>query len=217
MLIGHYAPALVLQRVRPSVKLWQLFIAAQFVDVLWAAFVLGRVEHVRIIEGFTAANDLDLWFMPYSHSIAATVAWAAFALVVWRLASREPTRTGDAVVLAAAVASHFLADLLVHTHDLPVMSGDGTKLGLGLWDNLPVALAVETGLFAAASVYWWWPRRADPKGARAGVVLLVLTVLAAATYFTPTPPSAVQMTVSALATYAGMAALAGWIERTGGS
>src|SRR4051812_40714062 len=82
MLIGHYAPALVLQRARPSVKLWQLFVATQLVDVLWAAFVFGGIEHARIVPGFTESNDLDLWDMPYTHSLVGTVAWAALAFVV---------------------------------------------------------------------------------------------------------------------------------------
>jgi hypothetical protein len=60
-LIGHYAPALVLQRARPSVRLWQLFVATQLVDVLWTAFVFGGIEHARIVPGFTESNDLDLW------------------------------------------------------------------------------------------------------------------------------------------------------------
>jgi hypothetical protein len=93
MLIGHYAPALVLQRARPSVKLWQLFVATQLVDVLWAAFVFGGIEHARIVPGFTESNDLDLWDMPYTHSLVGTVAWAALAFVAWWFVRREPTRT----------------------------------------------------------------------------------------------------------------------------
>lgn len=44
MLIGQYAPALVLQRIRPTVKLWQLFIAVQLVDALWGLFVSLRAS-----------------------------------------------------------------------------------------------------------------------------------------------------------------------------
>ena len=69
MLIGHYAPALVLHRVRPSIPLWVLFLATQALDVLWGLFVLTGVEHVRMVPGFTESNSLDLYDMPYSHSV----------------------------------------------------------------------------------------------------------------------------------------------------
>jgi hypothetical protein len=210
MLIGHYAPALVLARTRPSVKLWHLFLAVQWVDVLWGLFILTGVEHARIVPGFTPSNDLDLWDMPYSHSGAATVGWALFAFIAWRAVSKEPTRTGDAVVVAAAVASHFFADLLVHVRDLPLLTTRGTKWGFGLWLDRGVALSVEAGLFAAGALFWWWPRRTFPEAAKSGIWLLVMTGFAAATFFIPTPPSPPAMALTGLATYAACAAFASW-------
>lgn len=213
MLIGHYAPALVLQRFRPSVKLWHLFVAAQFVDVQWGLFILGGIEHVRIVPGFTESNALDLWHMPYSHSLVATVAWTVLSFIIWRSVRREPTRTGDAAVVALAVASHFVTDLIVHVHDLPVMAAQGTKLGLGLWRHRRLALVVETGLFAAAACHWWWPRRTNPGARAAGAALFVLTLIAAASFYVPTPPTPSAMALTGLAMYAAAAAVASWIER----
>lgn len=213
MLIGHYAPALVLQRIRPSVKLWQLFVATQLVDVLWGLCILGGIEHVRIVQGFTQSNDLDLWHMPYTHSLAATLVWSVLALLGGLVLRRGPTRTGDAVVIALAVASHFVTDWIVHVPDLPLWGAQGPKLGLGLWRHRPLALAVETGLFAAAALWWWWPRRARAGARAAGAGLLALTGIAAASYYVPTPPSPSAMALTGLSTYALVAALAGWIDR----
>jgi hypothetical protein len=142
-----------------------------------------------------------------------TVAWAALAFVVWWFVRREPTRTGDALVIAAAVASHFVADLVVHVRDLPVTFGGAMKLGFGLWRSRPLALVVEVGAFAAAAWWWWWPRRVNPGARAAGIVLLGLTALAAVTFYVPTPPSPSAMALTGLATYAVMAVLAGWIDR----
>jgi hypothetical protein len=50
--------------VQPSVPLWVLFLAVQFLDVLWGIFVLLGVEKVRIVPGITATNPLDLYYMP---------------------------------------------------------------------------------------------------------------------------------------------------------
>lgn len=208
MLIGHYAPALVLARVRPTVKLWQLFAATQFVDILWGICILAGIEHVRIVPGFTASNDLDLWDMPYTHSLVATLVWSAFAFVVWRSTHREKTRTGDAVVIALAVASHFVADLLVHAHDLPLMAAQGTKVGFGLWNHRFVALLVETAIFAGAALYWWLPRRTG------GLGLIALTIVAAASYFIPTPRTPAAMAITGLVTYAATIALAAWIDKS---
>lgn len=213
MLIGHYAPALVLQRVRPGVKLWQLFLATQFVDVLWSLFILGGVEHVRVVPGFTASNALDLWDMPYSHSLAATLAWGAVAFVVWRSRARGPGRDRDALILALAVVSHFAMDLLVHVHDLPVLAAQGPKLGLGLWRHRELALGVEMGLFALAGAWWWWPRRARPGAERAGAGLLVLTALGVLSFYLPAPATPAATALTCLATYAATAGIAAWMTR----
>jgi len=213
MLIGHYAPALLLHRVRPTVKLWQLFVAAQLVDFAWALCVLAGIEHVRIVPGFTAANDLDLWDMPYTHSLASTVAWALLSFIGWRALHKEPTRTGDAAVFSLVVASHFLLDSLVHAGDLPLLAAQGPKLGLGLWKDKTLALAVETALFAGAAHGWWKPRAGSGGARAAGGALVGLTVLAAVSFYIPTPPTPAAMAATGLVTWAGCAALASWIER----
>src|SRR5262249_11302490 len=111
MLIGHYAPALVLKRVRPEVPLWLLFVGVQLVDYGWAAFVSGGLEHAHIEPGHTASNPLSLDYMPYSHGLLATFVWAAaFGAIggAW-LKSR-----GAGLALAASVVSHWLLDLPMH-------------------------------------------------------------------------------------------------------
>jgi hypothetical protein len=213
VLIGHYAPALVLQRARPGLRLWWLFLATQFVDVLWGLFVLGGLEHVRVVPGFTASNALDLWDMPYSHSLGATLAWGLVAFAAWRSLSRGPGRTLDALVVALAVVSHFALDLLVHVHDLPVLAAQGPKLGLGLWQFRGPALGAEMGLFALAAVWWWWPRRADPGALRAGAGLLVLTGLGVLSFYLPPPATPAATALSCLLTYAVTAGLAAWMAR----
>lgn len=214
MLIGHYAPAFVLQRVRPSVRLAPLFVATQLVDVGWGLCILGGVEHVRIVPGFTASNDLDLWDMPYTHSLAATFVWALAAGLLWWAAQRNAaTRRGDAVVIAIAVASHFAGDLIVHAGDLPVLTSDGPKLGFGLWRDRTLAVIVETGLFAASALWWWWPRRTQPSARKDAAVIASLTVLSVASYFIPTPSTPPAMALTGLATYAACAAVAMWLDR----
>jgi hypothetical protein len=212
MLIGHYAAALTLSRTRPSLRLWHLFVATQLVDLGWAVFIWLGIEHARIVPRFTPSNDLDLYDMPYTHSVVATVVWSGLAFLVWRFVRRGRTRTGDALVIALAVASHFVLDLIVHVRDLPVLSAQGTKLGFGLWQHFASALLLETSLVAAAALFWWWPRRATPHARRAGIWLIAMTTFAAASFFIPTPPTSRVLALISLILHGACAALAGWAE-----
>jgi len=44
---GHYGVSFAAKQVEPSIPLWVLFLAVQFLDVLWAPLILLGVEKVR--------------------------------------------------------------------------------------------------------------------------------------------------------------------------
>ena len=67
MFIGHYGVALAAKRVAPRTSLGALFVAVQFLDVIFGLFVLAGIEKMRIAPGFTRVMPYDLYFMPYSH------------------------------------------------------------------------------------------------------------------------------------------------------
>src|SRR5215471_18889801 len=85
MFIGHYSVSFAGKAAEKRIPLWLLFIAVQFIDVLWVIFVLLGIEKVRIVPGFTASNALDLYYMPYTHSLLGVLLWSAFAYVVCQL------------------------------------------------------------------------------------------------------------------------------------
>src|SRR2546421_1142933 len=89
MFVGHYGVSFAAKKAEPSIPLWVLFIAVQLLDVLWAPFVLLGIEKVRIVPGITASNPLDLYYMPYTHSLLATIGWSVAAFLVYRLAVRN--------------------------------------------------------------------------------------------------------------------------------
>jgi hypothetical protein len=64
---GHYSVSFAGRAAEKRIPLWLLFIAVQFIDVLWSIFVLLGIEKVRIVPGITASNALDLYYMPYTH------------------------------------------------------------------------------------------------------------------------------------------------------
>jgi len=206
--IGHYAPALVLHRARPSIPLWVLFVATQAVDVLWGVFVLTGIEHARVVPGFTESNSLDLYDMPYSHGVVATVFWSVAVAVLWRAFRPQPQHRGEALILGLAVASHFLLDLVVHIPDLPVAGTLGAKWGFGLWRHRELALLVEGSMFMVAALVW---RRApENRGSRATLVVAAMAAFLVASYYLPAPATLVAMIVTGLTTYVVCALAARW-------
>ena len=84
-----------------------------------------------------------------------------------------------AAVMAVAVFSHFVLDLLMHPPDLALWPGSATHLGFGLWRTLPVGWwFVELGAVAAGCWYYWHRSRGDRSfGGRALAVVAVVLVL----------------------------------------
>lgn len=140
MFVGHYGVSFAAKRMEGSIPLWVLFLAVQFLDVLWAPLVLAGVEKVRIVPGITASNPLDLYYMPYTHSLVAALFWSVAAGLAWRFLARAPDPR-PALVVGMAVFSHWILDFVVHRPDLPVYD-DAAKIGLGLWNHPALAFGL---------------------------------------------------------------------------
>ena len=213
MFIGHYGAALAAKRWTPRLSLGWLFLAVQLVDVLFAVFVLGGIEKVRIVPGFTATNPYDLYFMPYTHGLVGALAWSALAALVARVLLRGQDRAVPLVV-GLCVFSHWLLDAPMHTPDMPLFGDDSFKVGLGLWHHRSVTIAIELAVFAAGAMIWL---RATGGLARARtgtiIFLAALVALTLATPFMPPPANPVEMTISMLAGYFVLAGAAAWIDR----
>src|SRR5216683_126128 len=139
MFIGHYGVSFAAKRFTPRTSLGVLFLAVQLLDVLFTIFVLAGVEHLRVVPGFTEYNAYDLYYMPYSHSLVGALGWSVAAGLVALAFARRRT----AIWIAAAVFSHFILDVPMHTPDLPILGDDSPKIGLGLWQHRNLALAAE--------------------------------------------------------------------------
>src|SRR5947207_12397288 len=112
MFVGHYGVSFASKGADRTIPLWVLFLAVQLLDVAWAPFVLLGIEKVRIVPGITASNPLDLYYMPYTHSLVAALLWSACAFIIYRLSMSHDNKT--ALVVAAAVFSHWVCDFVVH-------------------------------------------------------------------------------------------------------
>ena len=121
MFIGHMAPAFAARAITSEApRLGTLFIAAQLVDIAFFILVLGGIEHLRMVPGITAMNPLDLYHMPYTHSLLGTAAWAiGFAILVALLLRNAVAATWAALV----VLSHWLLDWISHRPDMTITPG----------------------------------------------------------------------------------------------
>lgn len=205
MFIGHWAPALAAAAItKRKPRLGALFIAAQLVDWAFFAFLLTGTEHMRVVPGITAMNPMDLYDMPWTHSLTGTLAWAAgFAVLIgiWR---RD---LGFALLAGLVVVSHWLLDLLVHRPDL-TLAGSPPKLGLGLWNYPSIAMPLELALTLGALAFYL--RRTRGPALPPIVLAVVLLGLQAVNWFGP-EPTAVNAGTSLLAFFAyGLATAAAW-------
>ncbi|HVN41657.1 MAG TPA: hypothetical protein VMT50_02660 [Steroidobacteraceae bacterium] len=213
MFVGHYAPACLVKAAKPEIPLGFLFLAAQLIDVAWAILVLGGVEKVRIVPGFTASNALDLYYMPYTHSLVAAVLWAVSALVVYRFVPQVRPWV-LAGLLGLTVLSHWVLDLLVHVPDLPLYA-NSHKLGLGLW-NYPIfenTLEVIILLGSMLAMVKMQPGADGSTLRKALSLCIVLTLAQLYMALGPLPASAFVLATSSLACYAAFCALAWMFDR----
>jgi hypothetical protein len=217
--VGHYGVSFASKKPSPRLSLGILFLAVQLLDILFALFVLLGIEKLRIVHGFTAYNSYDLYWMPYTHSLLGAMLWSAATTLV-ALAGLPHLRSRDrriaAVILGAAVFSHFLLDVPMHTRDLPLgFDAASPKMGLGLWNHRWAAGAAELAVLAAGGAVYLRVTRARSRGfaigtAAFGAFLLATTL---ATPLMPDPRSDRAFAVQALVLYLVLAALAEWIDR----
>jgi len=213
MFVGHYGPAFAAVAGRKTIPLWIAFIAVQLVDVFWAIFVLLGIEKVRIVHGITLANPLDFYYMPYTHSLVGAVAWAVTAGIVY-YSFRKVDGQSAAVIVGAAVFSHWVLDWVVHRPDLPLY-GNACKVGLRLWNYPAFAFLLELGILFGG-VYRYVKRtqslsRLDRYGmvSFGSLMLVVQSIL----FLGPPPPSGNAAAVAALSLYFVFAAVAYALEK----
>ena len=145
MFLGHFGVGFGAKRFAPLTSLGTLFLAAQFIDLLWPSLLLLNLERVAIVPGITTVTPLDFTHYPWSHSLLVVAIWGAAFGVVYYLVKRS--RIG-AWVCGLAVVSHWFLDLLVHRPDLPILPNGDYRAGFGLWGSLAATLVVELLVFA---------------------------------------------------------------------
>src|SRR5947207_788135 len=142
--IGHVAVGLGLKRADRRVNVGWLIFAALFADFLLGWFVLTGWEDYQVPTDYASKHYL-LFTFPWSHGLLPDLGWAA-TLGLLTAALLRNLRGG--AIVAVAVLSHYILDAIVHVKGLPVDGPGSLEFGLGLWQDLPVALTLELVLAA---------------------------------------------------------------------
>lgn len=207
MFIGHFAPALIAAARPKAAGLGTLFVAAQLVDIGFAALLVPGVEAMRIVPGITAMNPMDLHHMPYTHSLLGTLIWAKiFGVLVWFATKRKEAAIGAALV----VLSHWFIDLVVHIPDL-TLYGMPPKLGLGLWNHPLIAMPLEILLIGGAFLYYLRRTEAPTGNMRLWILAGLLAFAQAVDWFGPKEPVySLAIPATMLFAYTLLAGTAAW-------
>jgi hypothetical protein len=140
--VDHAATALLIKRRFPAVSLTPILMSVQAMELVWVCFNYIGIERTTTAESVRSVADIQLAYMPYSHSVATAVGGA---LLVWFIIEKGFGRALLGRVVGIGIASHLILDLATHGHDIVLWPGlAAPKLGLGLYVAAPmVAFFVE--------------------------------------------------------------------------
>jgi hypothetical protein len=215
MFVGHYSVAFAARSERNRIPLWVLFVAVQLLDFLWAPFVLLGIEKVRIVPGITASNPLDLYYMPYTHSLVGALIWSGAAFYIYKLVMGTRASNTAALIVGLAVFSHWILDLIVHRPDLAIYD-DTFKVGFGLWNYKGVEFAVEISLLVAGIGLYLKRNIITPNARKIGIVFfgaILVLIQAGNTFVARRPASDRAFAIRALIFYTVFAVIAFLLER----
>jgi membrane-bound metal-dependent hydrolase YbcI (DUF457 family) len=175
MFIGHFGVGLGAKKAAPGVSLGMLFLAAQFLDLLWPTFLLLGWERVGIEPGNTAMTPLNFSYYPISHSLFMAIVWGILIGLGYYLIRRN---SKNAIIIALLVLSHWILDLLVHRPDLPLFFGSSMKVGLGIWNNVALAVILEGLIFVTGLILYLNATKARNRIGSLGFWIMIILLVA---------------------------------------
>lgn len=152
MFIGHFGVGFAAKTVAKRPSLGTLFLAAQFLDLLWPILLILKIEKVELATGGSTLHTLDFIHYPFTHSLFAVVIWGCVFGLIYFLIKKN---LKNAVWCGLLVISHWFLDLIVHRPDLPLFPGSNSPLfGLDLWNSVLGSVIVETTIFLVGIYFY---------------------------------------------------------------
>jgi hypothetical protein len=151
MFVGHFAVGFLAKRAEPRLSLGTCVLAAVLADILWPIFMIVGLEQVQFKPGKGAANYLLAFNIGLSHSLLMDLLWGALFATTYFLSKRNGR---GALILFAAVVSHWFLDGIAHRPDMPLAPWTHRRFGLGLWASIPATIVVEGGLWLVGIILY---------------------------------------------------------------
>lgn len=209
MFIGHFAAGFATKKIAPQVSLGTMFMATQFIDLIWPLFMLAGWERAEINPAHQV-TPIDFTHYPYSHSLLFVLIWA---LLFGGIHFAIKRNLKNALVLGGLVLSHWFLDLIVHRPDLPLWMGS-PLVGFGLWGSLWGTLILEMFLFLVGVIIYYRTTSARNKKGQwlAALLVALLFIIHMGNMFGPPPPSIMTVAMAGNLTWL-FVGLAYWADR----
>ena len=212
--VGHAAVALAATGIVRRVNVGWLIFAALLADFALGVFALVGLEQAHIPADYARRHYLTFTF-PYSHGLMPLLVYGVAAgFLISRSTSSNRTRT--LLIVAAVVVSHFVLDAMVHVVGLPLAGEASPKIGLGLWNHLPLELGIETMMSLVGVIVYLKVAGVDASAvSRWGIpiFMLVFTALTWTQLFSTRPPTRGELLVSWIVATPLFSAIAYWLDR----
>ncbi|MEJ2617462.1 MAG: hypothetical protein P8Z35_21090 [Ignavibacteriaceae bacterium] len=179
MFIGHFGVGFAAKKVVKKTSLGTLFLASQFVDLLWPILLILGIEKVEINPVNTGLTPLNFVYYPFSHSLLAAIVWAFIFGLIYYIIKKD---LRSAIWCGLLVPSHWILDLIVHRPDLPLWPGHGSPMfGLGLWSSIYGTIIIEVGIFLVG--VYLYSKTTEPKNKTGSISLWILVIFLLLVYF----------------------------------
>jgi membrane-bound metal-dependent hydrolase YbcI (DUF457 family) len=176
MIAGHFGFAALAKSREPRVPLWSLMLATVWLDIVFVPLFLMKIETLQPVPGLHGGYGENIIHADYTHSlVGALLLSVVFGLIFGVRRGRR-----CAIVLAFISFSHWLLDLIVHRHDMPLLPGNYgnlPRLGFGLWQFRTASALAELLLVILGAWCYWQAASVVTAAAQRGRTRAMITAV----------------------------------------
>jgi hypothetical protein len=154
VIAGHFGFAAIVKSRETQVPLWSLMLATVWLDIVFIPLLVMKVETIKPAPGLAGGYGENIIYADYTHSLLGALALSALFALIFSPGWGKRC----AIVLGLVSFSHWLLDLIVHRHDMPLLPGNLghlPRLGFGLWQFRTVSVLAELLLVILGAWYYW--------------------------------------------------------------
>lgn len=167
MIAGHFGFAAIVKSRETRVPIWSLMLATVWLDIVFIPLLAMKIETFKPVHGLPGGYGANIIYADYTHSLLGALALSG----VLALTFAPFWGKRCAIVLGLVSFSHWLLDLIVHRHDMPILPGNLghlPRLGFGLWQFKAASVLLELLLVLLGAWYYWRAARVVTTTAQRG-------------------------------------------------